>query len=51
MKKESPAPEDYIIEREFLGKITVTEFISRVIQSHLQENGRTEPEKREVENT
>lgn len=28
----------YTIEREFLAKITVTEFINRIIQNYIKEN-------------
>lgn len=32
--KEAPV---YIVEREFLGKITLEELVKRIIQSHRQE--------------
>ena len=38
-KKESAS---YIIERKFLAKISVTEFVSRIIQSHIKSESKPE---------
>ncbi len=38
LKKEKPKELSYIIEREFLSKITVTELINHIIQSHIKDN-------------
>lgn len=51
MKKEELTPENSTIEKEFLGKITPTELISRIIQAHLRETAETASEEREVENS
>lgn len=34
MKNNEPMKYQYIIEREFLSKVTVAEFVNRIIQSH-----------------
>lgn len=36
MKKEEQEPVIYTIEREFLGEMTATELINRLIRAHLQ---------------
>ena len=38
-KKESTS---YTIERKFLAKISVTEFVSRIIQSHIKSESKLE---------
>ncbi len=42
MKNDRPKAIRYTVEREFSGKITVTEFINRIIQSHVKEQTRIE---------
>lgn len=36
MKNSKPQAISYTIEREFLAKITVTEFVNRIIQHHIK---------------
>lgn len=42
MKNEKEKTIRYTIEREFLAKITVTELVSRIIQSHMKNNAKNE---------
>ena len=37
--KEGEAMLEYIVEREFLGKITAEEFVENIIKKHCDENG------------